>query len=53
MKKRPESDLESLRHDLHQAYDGDPWHGSSIKTVLEGIDPDTAALRSLPHAHTM
>lgn len=53
MKKRPESDLEALRHDLHQLYDGDPWHGSSIKTVLEGIDADTAALRPLSHAHTI
>jgi uncharacterized damage-inducible protein DinB len=53
MKKRPESDLEALRHDLHQLWDGDPWHGSSIKTVLDGIDADTAALRPLPHAHTI
>jgi hypothetical protein len=53
MKKRPESDLEALRHDLHQIYDGDPWHGSSIKTVLDPIDADTAALRSVPHAHTI
>jgi uncharacterized damage-inducible protein DinB len=53
MKKRPESDLEALRHDLHQIYDGDPWHGSSIKTVLAGLDADTAARRPLPHAHTI
>jgi uncharacterized damage-inducible protein DinB len=53
MKTRPESDLEALRHDLHQIYDGDPWHGSSIKTVLDPIDADTAALRSVPHAHTI
>lgn len=51
--KRPESDLESLRHDLHQVYDGDPWHGSSITNVLEGIDADAASLRSIPHAHTI
>ncbi|MEX2110797.1 MAG: DinB family protein [Gemmatimonadaceae bacterium] len=50
---RPKSDLEALRHDLNQLYDGSPWHGSSIKTVLEGIDADTAALRSIPHAHTI
>ena len=53
MKKRPESDLEALRYDLHQIYDGDPWHGSSIKTTLDGIDAHTAALRSLPTAHTI
>lgn len=50
---RPKTDLEALRHDLNQLYDGSPWHGSSIKTVLEGIDADTAALRSIPRAHTI
>lgn len=50
---RPKSDLESLRQDLHQLHDGDPWHGSSITKVLEGIDADTAVVRSIPHAHTI
>jgi len=50
---RPTSDLEALRSDLHAIYDGDPWHGSSIEAVLDGIDADTAALRSLTHAHTI
>ena len=53
MKKRPESDFEALRNDLHQIYDGSPWHGSSISTVLEGIDAHTAALRSVPNAHSI
>lgn len=53
MKKRPESDLEALRQDLHELYDGLPWHGSSIRTVLEGVGADTAASRPLPHAHTI
>lgn len=50
---RPKTDLEALRRDLNQLYDGDPWHGSSIKTVLDGTDADTAALRPIPHAHTI
>ena len=50
---RPQSDLESLRVDLHQVYDGNPWHGSSITKVLEGVDADTAAFRSIPNAHTI
>jgi uncharacterized damage-inducible protein DinB len=50
---RPKSDLEALRLDLHKTYDGDPWHGSSITAVLRGIDADLAALRSIPHAHTI
>ncbi len=48
--KRPATDFEALRDDLHKVFDGDPWHGSSITTVLDGIDADTAALRSIPRA---
>jgi uncharacterized damage-inducible protein DinB len=47
------SDLEALRKDLHDIYDGEPWHGSSITQVLEGIDADVAACRSIPRAHTI
>lgn len=51
--KRPESDLDALREDLRKVYDGDPWHGSSIRAVLDGVDARTAAVRSIPHAHTI
>jgi uncharacterized damage-inducible protein DinB len=47
------SDLEALRADLHEVYDGQPWHGSSIIDVLKGIDADVAARRSIPQAHTI
>lgn len=50
---RPKSDFEALREDLHRVYDGDPWHGSSITTVLKGIDADAAALRNIPRGHTI
>ena len=50
---RPRSDLEALRDDLRKVYDGEPWHGSSITDVLQGIDADVAARRSIPHAHTI
>lgn len=50
---RPKSDFDALRQDLHQVYDGDPWHGSSITAVLEGIDADAAAQRPIPGAHSI
>jgi len=50
---RPKTDLEALRQDLHDVYDGEPWHGSSIIQVLKGIDAEVAARRSIPHAHTI
>ena len=50
---RPKSDFDALREELRKVYDGDPWHGSSITDVLKGVDADTAALRSVPHGHTI
>jgi uncharacterized damage-inducible protein DinB len=53
VKKHPGSDLEAIREDLRQSYIGHPWHGSSITDVLEGVDAQTAARRSIPNAHTI
>lgn len=50
---RPKSDLDALRQDLRQIYDGDPWHGSSITTVLKGITANVAEKRSVPGAHNI
>jgi uncharacterized damage-inducible protein DinB len=50
---RPKSDFDALRQDLHQVYDGDPWHGSSITSVLKGIDADSATQRPIPGAHNI
>jgi uncharacterized damage-inducible protein DinB len=50
---RPKSDFDALRKDLHQIYDGDPWHGSAITTVLKGISADVAAKRPIPGAHNI
>jgi len=50
---RPKSDFDALRQDLRKVYDGDPWHGSSITDVLEGVDAKTASVRSIPRGHTI
>jgi uncharacterized damage-inducible protein DinB len=50
---RPKSDFDALRQELHQVYDGDPWHGSSITAVLDGINAEVAAMRSIPGAHSI
>jgi len=50
---RPKSDLDALRRDLHQVYDGDPWHGSSITAVLNGITAEMASARPISRAHTI
>jgi uncharacterized damage-inducible protein DinB len=50
---RPQSDFDALKEDLHNVYAGNPWHGSSITAVLDGIDADTAARRIVPTAHSI
>jgi len=50
---RPKTDFDALREDLRRVYDGEPWHGSSIRDVLKGVDADTAALRTIPNAHNI
>jgi hypothetical protein len=50
---RPKSDFDALKEELRNVYDGDPWHGSAITTVLSGVDAETAARRSIPNAHTI
>ncbi|HEX3533656.1 MAG TPA: DinB family protein [Gemmatimonadaceae bacterium] len=50
---RPRTDLEALRQDLHEVYNGNPWHGSSITKVLDGIDADVASRHPIPRAHSI
>jgi uncharacterized damage-inducible protein DinB len=38
---------------LERAFDGDPWYGSSMTAVLEGVDARQAAARPIPGAHTI
>src|SRR5262249_28327521 len=44
------SELQEL---LHHAYDGDPWHGPSLKSVLAGISPEAAAARPIAERHSI
>ncbi len=39
--------------ELARAHNGDPWHGSSARTVLAGVSAAQAAARSIPGAHTI
>jgi hypothetical protein len=38
---------------LEKNYDGEPWHGPSLKSVLDGIDAKTATARPVEGAHTI
>jgi uncharacterized damage-inducible protein DinB len=37
---------------LQQAYDGDPWHGPSLKAVLTRVSAESAAARPIPGRHS-
>jgi hypothetical protein len=54
---RPKSDFDAQREDVRKVYDGDPWHGSSISDVLNGVDAGTGLtvgtlIRGLLQHHT-
>ncbi len=38
---------------LQREYDGDPWHGSPLEAILEGVDAARAAARPIPSAHSI
>lgn len=41
-----------LMDELRRAWDGDPWHGDSLRDILAGMTADAASARPLPGAHT-
>ena len=44
---------ERLDKEISDAYDGDPWHGSPVTGILDGITAEQAAARPIPTAHTI
>jgi len=42
-----------LVHLLRHAYNGDPWHGPPLKTVVTGVSAETATQRPLPGRHSI
>ena len=38
---------------LRRGYDGEPWYGSSLLEILDGVDAATAAAHPLPGTHSI
>ena len=38
---------------FRRAHDGDPWHGSPVKTILDGVTADQAARKPAGAAHSI
>ncbi|MDG3005066.1 DinB family protein [Paludisphaera mucosa] len=47
------AELEGLIDDLRRGYDGEPWHGPSLRKVLEGVTAEAADARPVPGGHTI
>jgi uncharacterized damage-inducible protein DinB len=38
--------------ELIRCYEGDPWHGPNLKSILSGLTPERAAAKPIPQAHS-
>jgi uncharacterized damage-inducible protein DinB len=47
------SEIERITDQLRRAFEGNAWHGPSVREVLEGDTPETATRKVLPEAHTI
>ena len=53
MKGTAASEIARVSHLIRELYDGDPWHGYSIKELLKDITPEQAAARPILKTHTI
>jgi uncharacterized damage-inducible protein DinB len=44
-------EAERIADELKRAWDGDPWHGSPVRALLDGITPEQAASRPIANGH--
>jgi uncharacterized damage-inducible protein DinB len=44
---------EFLDDQLRRSFEGDSWHGPSVREALDGIDAERAAARPVPGAHSI
>jgi uncharacterized damage-inducible protein DinB len=47
------SETSRLVDELQREHAGDPWHGSSVTDILNGVTAAQAAAHIVPHVHTI
>ena|SRR6187399_1985895 len=47
------NEADRLIDQLRRAHDGDPWHGSPVRAILDGVTHTQAAARPIPGAHSI
>jgi uncharacterized damage-inducible protein DinB len=45
--------MERIADQLKRAYEGEAWHGPSLRELLSGVTAKTAARKPLAHAHSI
>jgi uncharacterized damage-inducible protein DinB len=51
--KAAETEIDRLVDQLDREHSGDPWHGSPLMSILDGINAQRAATRAVPNGHTI
>lgn len=46
-------EIDRIIDELQRAYDGDPWHGPSVRDALEDIEAQQAAAKLSPDVHSI
>ena len=47
------SEIRRIHDQLRRAYEGEAWHGPSVKEILAGVTAAQAEQRGIPDAHTI
>lgn len=47
------NEIEHVVDQLHREHDGEPWHGSPLTAILDGITHTQAAARPIASGHTI
>src|ERR1700752_3204616 len=47
------TEISRIIDELRREHEDDPWHGSPLSAILEGIDAARAAARPIPGAHSI
>lgn len=47
------SEVERIRNQFQRAFDGEAWHGPSVRQLLEGVTAEQAAAHPIPGAHSI
>jgi uncharacterized damage-inducible protein DinB len=47
------TELKFISTELRKAFEGDAWHGPSVRDVLGGVSAEQAAAKPIPDAHSI